>query len=216
MLPPAVGGRERGRPARRAGATPVTSALGAENGWGCSRTGPAAGVASERHCQCCRGRAIATLYAAGARQFLVWNVPDIGLTPAVAILDAQLPGTAALATLMTQVFNALLSTALAALLPLPGITIVPFDAFAPVSAVHATPGQFGLTKVTDACLTPHVPPFACRIPTSSSSGTAFIRHTRCTPSSPHRWPRCSRGELPIAGQTWWSADDLEGPAGQMG
>jgi phospholipase/lecithinase/hemolysin len=107
---------------------------------------------------------ITTLYAAGARQFLVWNVPDIGLTPAVAILDAQLPGTAALATLMTQVFNALLSTELAALLPLPGITIVPFDAFALVSAIHATPGQFGLTNVTDACLTPDVPPFACRNP----------------------------------------------------
>ena len=36
-----VGGAGRGRPARRAGATPVTSALGAEDGWGCPATGPA-------------------------------------------------------------------------------------------------------------------------------------------------------------------------------
>ena len=30
---------------------------------------------------------VSTLYAAGARQFLIWNVPDIGLTPALAIAD---------------------------------------------------------------------------------------------------------------------------------
>jgi hypothetical protein len=35
-----TGGRRRGRPARRAGASPVTSAFGAEDGWGCRRTGP--------------------------------------------------------------------------------------------------------------------------------------------------------------------------------
>jgi hypothetical protein len=40
----AVGDRGRGRPARRAGASPVTSAFGAEDGWGCPRAGPAAGV----------------------------------------------------------------------------------------------------------------------------------------------------------------------------
>jgi len=36
-----AGGAGRGRPARRAGATPVTSAVGAEDGWGCPATGPA-------------------------------------------------------------------------------------------------------------------------------------------------------------------------------
>ena len=38
FLPP--GGAGRGVPARRAGATPVTSALGAEDGWGNPAPGP--------------------------------------------------------------------------------------------------------------------------------------------------------------------------------
>lgn len=107
---------------------------------------------------------IATLYQAGARQFLVWNVPDIGLTPAAALLDAQVPGTAAAATLLTQTFNMLLSAGLLTVLPLPGIAIVPFDAFALITAIHGDPGAFGLTNVTEACLTPDVPPFACSDP----------------------------------------------------
>ena len=35
-----AGGAGRGIPARRAGASPVTSALGAEDGWGNPATGP--------------------------------------------------------------------------------------------------------------------------------------------------------------------------------
>ena len=35
-----AGGAGRGIPARRAGATPVTSVLGAEDGWGYPATGP--------------------------------------------------------------------------------------------------------------------------------------------------------------------------------
>lgn len=107
---------------------------------------------------------IAALHAAGARHFLVWNVPDVGLTPALAILDAQIPGAAAGATFLTQTFKALLAAALAPLLPLQGISLVPFDAFALISTIHANPAQFGLTNVTDACLTPNVPPFTCNNP----------------------------------------------------
>jgi phospholipase/lecithinase/hemolysin len=105
---------------------------------------------------------IKALYAAGARTFLVWNSPDIGLTPAVRILDTQIPGTAAAASTLTQMFNAALAAELTLLSGLPGIDIVPFDAFALVSAIVATPGDFGLTNVTDACVTPNVPPFACQ------------------------------------------------------
>jgi phospholipase/lecithinase/hemolysin len=107
---------------------------------------------------------IAALHAAGARHFLVWNAPDVGLTPAVRILDAQIPGAAAGATFLSQLFNAFLVGALAPLQPLPGVSIVPFDAFALISAIHTNPGQFGLTNVTDPCLTPNVPPFTCSNP----------------------------------------------------
>jgi hypothetical protein len=42
-LPPA-GGARRGRPARRAGPSAVTSAFRAEDGWGCRATGPRCAV----------------------------------------------------------------------------------------------------------------------------------------------------------------------------
>jgi hypothetical protein len=55
---PGAGGRGRGRPARRAGPTAVTSALRAEDGWGCPRTGPATQVLKpcRRLAGICRGR----------------------------------------------------------------------------------------------------------------------------------------------------------------
>ncbi len=38
------------------------------------------------------GNNMRALYAVGARKFLVWNVPNIRLTPAVRILDEMFPG----------------------------------------------------------------------------------------------------------------------------
>ena len=46
------------------------------------------------------------LYGAGARKFLVWNAPNLGLTPAIRTLDAISPGAAFLADQLTQSFNA--------------------------------------------------------------------------------------------------------------
>ena len=108
--------------------------------------------------------AVSTLYAVGARNFLIWNAPDVSLTPTVQFLDAQMPGTALAANLATTTFNALLVAALAPLSGLPGINIVPFDAFALITAIVNNPAQFGLSNVTDACVTPNVPPFACQRP----------------------------------------------------
>ena len=108
---------------------------------------------------------IGTLYGAGARRFLVWNVPDIGATPAVHIADALVPGTAAAATQLTNLYNNVyLPSALAPVFSLPGITIVPFDANALITSIVTTPAQFGLTNVTDPCVTPDVPPFTCQTP----------------------------------------------------
>ena len=110
------------------------------------------------------GSNITKLYAAGARTFLVWNVPNIGLTPALRLADTITPGAAAFATFVTQSFNNGLMAILAPLSALSGIAIVPFDAFALITAIVANPAVFGLTNATAACVTPHVPPFACQNP----------------------------------------------------
>jgi phospholipase/lecithinase/hemolysin len=107
---------------------------------------------------------ITTLHAAGAREFLVWNAPDVGLTPAVLALDAATPGVAAFASQLTQAFNDSLGDALALLSLLPGIHITPLDAYQLMHDIVADPAAFGLTNATTACITPGVPPFACTNP----------------------------------------------------
>ena len=107
---------------------------------------------------------IGVLYGAGARNFLVLNVPNIGLTPALQIANSQSPGAAQLATFVTQVFNANLTATLGQVAALPGIHIVPFDLYALINQIVATPAAFGLTNVASACLTPFVPPYSCQSP----------------------------------------------------
>jgi phospholipase/lecithinase/hemolysin len=105
---------------------------------------------------------VAVLHAAGARNFLVWSVPDVGLTPAIRTLDSISPGAAAFARQLTQAFNGALNGALVQLAGLPGIQIARLDAFALISAIVADPAGFGLINVTTACITPGVPPFTCQ------------------------------------------------------
>ena len=107
---------------------------------------------------------ITTLYLAGARQFLVMNSPDVGLTPAVRAADILSPGTALFASQVTDAFNDSLGDALALLSLLPGIDITRLDAFQLLHNVVAAPSTFGLTNVTTACITPEVPPFTCHTP----------------------------------------------------
>jgi outer membrane lipase/esterase len=105
---------------------------------------------------------VATLYASGARHFLVWSVPDPGLTPALRMLDILQPGTAAFASQLAQEFNVGLDAALALLSALPGIEIARLDAFALIHTIVADPAAFGFTNWTSACITPGVAPFTCR------------------------------------------------------
>ena len=107
---------------------------------------------------------IQRLYAAGARTFLVWRVPDIGLTPALRTIDRLSPGAAQFAGLVTQGFNAGLDGVVAQLGALPGIHMVRLDAYGLVRQLVATPDAFGLINVTDACVTPNVAPFTCDSP----------------------------------------------------
>jgi phospholipase/lecithinase/hemolysin len=110
------------------------------------------------------GDNIGALYAAGARQFLLVNVPSLGLLPAIHILDSFSPGAAQAAELLTQAFNAGLDTLVGLLAGLPGIDIVQLDASQKVNELVATPEEFGLREVGAACLTPNRPPFRCQKP----------------------------------------------------
>ena len=103
------------------------------------------------------------LYLAGARSFLVWNAPDLGLTPAIRGIDALRPGTAAGATLLSQNFNFFLGEALDQLGQQPGISIRRLDAFGKLNEIVNQPEVFGLTNVKSACLTLSAP-FACTHP----------------------------------------------------
>jgi outer membrane lipase/esterase len=110
------------------------------------------------------GTQVATLYAAGARKFLVWNSPDLGLTPALLALDQLQPGAAAGASFLSQTFNFFLAGALADADTLPAIAITRFDAFTTVHEIVAQAQELGLANVTSACITPLTAPFHCKNP----------------------------------------------------
>lgn len=107
------------------------------------------------------GNNIRTLYAAGARNFLVWNVPDIGRIPSILAI----PGASGPASALTVTFNGLLAAELADVAgDLPGINIIPFDAFGLITELVTNKEDFGFTNVTTACITPNTPPFFCQKP----------------------------------------------------
>ena len=110
------------------------------------------------------GLQIQALHAAGARTFLVWRAPNVGATPALHTIDHFSPGAAQLATNLTQAFNAALDGAVAQLRSLPGIDIARLDAYALLNDLIARPDAFGLTNVTDGCITPSRAPFTCQQP----------------------------------------------------
>ncbi|HEV3009392.1 MAG TPA: SGNH/GDSL hydrolase family protein [Burkholderiales bacterium] len=119
------------------------------------------------------GYNIAKLYRAGARKFLIWNVPNVGRTPALQRLStfvAPVFAPAATALVVGEDGNGgyngglkallhFLSTAPASAGGLPGIEIVQFDAFASLEAVQQNPQSFGLLDASTACIQPDVPHF---------------------------------------------------------
>lgn len=107
---------------------------------------------------------VGRLYDAGARNFLVWSAPNPALTPAIRYLDTIAPGTAQLATGLTNAFNANLAGIVAQWSAAPGIRIARLDAFSLLNEIVADGSSFSLTNVTAACLTPHEAPFACTNP----------------------------------------------------
>jgi phospholipase/lecithinase/hemolysin len=103
------------------------------------------------------------LYGAGARNFLIGNVPDISLTPAMDIVESQVPGAKLLAQTLVGLFNAQLQGIVAQILPADA-GVAWLDLFGKLNEIVDDPEAFGFSNVTDACVTPNVPPFTCRDP----------------------------------------------------
>lgn len=90
---------------------------------------------------------IQALYAAGARNFLVANAPNLEHAPAV-----RLSGAAGIAGFLTGLFNGGLEGALQQLEAIPGITIHRLDFAGFTDAVVADPASFGMSNVSSPCL----------------------------------------------------------------
>lgn len=89
------------------------------------------------------GDIVDTLQAAGAQHIVVWDTPNIGLTPSVASFgaDAQTLGLA-----MTGAMNSALAERLGGEA---GVTT--FSVFSLLNQVAADPTAYGLSNATDAC-----------------------------------------------------------------
>ena len=93
---------------------------------------------------------IKDLYDMGARNFLVANTPDIGLTPAVRFLGGSGP-----ASDLALFYNNWLEGQLQALEndnDYRGITIKRLDFFGVLNTIVANPKKFGIKNTTDTCL----------------------------------------------------------------
>jgi outer membrane lipase/esterase len=87
------------------------------------------------------GTIVDELQAAGAQHIVVWNTPNLGLTPAVVA-----GGGAALGSFLAGVMNDALALRLTGEA---GVTT--FDLFGVGSAIAANQAAFGFTNITDAC-----------------------------------------------------------------
>jgi phospholipase/lecithinase/hemolysin len=89
------------------------------------------------------------LWSAGARTFLIPNLPDLGQTPAVRAVG---PAAVGAAEQLTAAYNAGLQQVLAQLQGLPGMHLIRYDVNALLDRVIAQPHAYMLEDVTDACL----------------------------------------------------------------
>jgi phospholipase/lecithinase/hemolysin len=110
--------------------------------------------------------AVRALYATGARDFLVPNLPDLGNTP---LIKAQGAGAAATFTGFAKAHNALLSARLTALAKaLPGSRIVKLDVFA-----------LGETLVNTGLINDDVPAIKFLSPNSGAEQCLFVNPAAC-------------------------------------
>jgi len=91
---------------------------------------------------------IGTLHQAGAEHFLVWNTPDIGLTPFFRSLG---PVAAGAGSHFSGLMNLALAQALALLSPDITDDLRLFDAYGALNRIAAAPSANGFANVADAC-----------------------------------------------------------------
>ena len=110
------------------------------------------------------GAQMGNLYGAGARKFLVLNVPNLGVLPSVQILDVIFPGAAAFAGILADTFNASLDSVVASMAALPSVKVARLNVLQTVNDLIANPAKFGLKEVSEPCIRPDVRPFTCKKP----------------------------------------------------
>jgi phospholipase/lecithinase/hemolysin len=97
------------------------------------------------------------LYHAGARMFLIVNIPDLSKTPYVRFLGQANPTIPTIASQFTNEFNVGLAAETAVFGSTPGLQYFRlFDVNALLAQVIAAPGGFHLLDVTDRCTAPLV------------------------------------------------------------
>ena len=87
------------------------------------------------------GAMVDALQAAGAQNIIVWNTPNLGVTPFAGAMDAEF-----ISTTVSSIMNQALAARLAN-----ETGVKTFDIFGLGSDVAANPGNYGLTNVSDAC-----------------------------------------------------------------
>lgn len=108
---------------------------------------------------------IQDLYALGARNFLVPNLPDLGTSPLAAIIESQNPGTQATLNTLTATHNAILDQTLQNLNSLPNIEIYSPDMNALFRDIAKDPSAFGFSGT----LTDPGPAMNCLIPLTTAT-----------------------------------------------
>ena len=100
------------------------------------------------------------LYAAGARNILFVNVPDVGKTP---LLQSTGNATAiATATTMSAQYNGAIAQQIPNVRAVsPGLVISTLDLFGLLTQVQANPAAFGFANATMPCFVPVAPPTLC-------------------------------------------------------
>jgi outer membrane lipase/esterase len=92
--------------------------------------------------------AVSNLYAEGARNFLVMNLPNLGLTP-----ESIGAGVSGSATYMSALYNNSFNTVINGLRAgFAGEDIRTLDTFSLLTTVVADPAAFGLNNVSSACM----------------------------------------------------------------
>jgi outer membrane lipase/esterase len=105
---------------------------------------------------------IGRLYGAGARKFLVWRAPNVGLAPAIQFFGpAGVIGATNASVAFNQGLDYYLETRLSGL---PGIELIRFDASGAIGDIVANPRAYGLIDAKTACIDPRVTPYPCQRP----------------------------------------------------